>query len=472
VSLLEIPSEWTQFQLGQITNLPGGKTPSKANVKFWDKGTIPWVSPKDMKVHLLNDSQDKVAAFALEQGGLHLYPENSILIVVRSGILQHTLPIAIAKVAVSVNQDLKVIPPIGLVDQNFLAYLLRSFSQKILEDCSKTGTTVNSVEVELLAKLKLPFPSLPEQKQIAAKLDELLVQVDTIKTRLDAIPHILKRFRQSVLAAAVSGKLTEDWRAGIGLGSIGKELFAHSQNLTLSEIGLVSGGLTKNAKREQANIKKPFLRVANVYTNELRLDDVHEIGLTEKEFKKTKLESGDLLIVEGNGSLDQIGRVAMWKGQIENCVHQNHLIRWRSNDNVEPRYVLYFLMSPDGRRQIVDVAQSTTGLHTLSVSKISALNLIVPTIAEQTEIVHRVEQLFAYADQIEQRVKDAQTRVNHLTQSILAKAFRGELTADWRAQNPDQISGDNSASALLARIRAEREAAGNQPKTRKRKERA
>jgi type I restriction enzyme S subunit len=95
--------------------------------------------------------------------------------------------------------------------------------------------------------------------------------------------------------------------------------------------------------------------------------------------------------------------------------------------------------------------------------------LELPTIQEQTEIVRRVEQLFAYADQIEQRVKDAQARVNYLTQSILAKAFRGELTADWRAQNPDLISGDNSAEALLARIRAEREAVAGKPKTRRKK---
>ena len=82
-----------------------------------------------------------------------------------------------------------------------------------------------------------------------------------------------------------------------------------------------------------------------------------------------------------------------------------------------------------------------------------------PAIEEQTEIVLRVEQLFAFAGQIEQRVKDAQARVNHLTQSILAKAFRGELTADWRAQNPDLISGENSAEALLMRIRADRQKA-------------
>ena len=88
-----------------------------------------------------------------------------------------------------------------------------------------------------------------------------------------------------------------------------------------------------------------------------------------------------------------------------------------------------------------------------------------PPIEEQTEIVARVEQLFTYAEQIEQRVKDAQARANHLTQSILAKAFSGELTADWRAQNPELISGDNSAAALLARIKAERETIAKPKKT-------
>ena len=81
----------------------------------------------------------------------------------------------------------------------------------------------------------------------------------------------------------------------------------------------------------------------------------------------------------------------------------------------------------------------------------------VPSVNEQTEIVRRVEQLFAYADKVEAKVNAAQERVNKLTQSILAKAFRGELTAKWREQNPDLISGDNSAEALLAKIKAERE---------------
>ena len=101
----------------------------------------------------------------------------------------------------------------------------------------------------------------------------------------------------------------------------------------------------------------------------------------------------------------------------------------------------------------------------LNLNKVRDIPILLPPFDEQTEIVARVEHLFAYADQIEQRVKDAQAKVNHLTQAILAKAFRGELTADWRIQNPDLISGENSAVALLAKIKAEHETIATTNKT-------
>ncbi|EBW2381260.1 restriction endonuclease subunit S, partial [Salmonella enterica subsp. enterica serovar Enteritidis] len=91
----------------------------------------------------------------------------------------------------------------------------------------------------------------------------------------------------------------------------------------------ITGGLTKNSARNALPLRVPYLRVANVYANELRLDEITEIGCTEAEYRRTLLQPGDLLIVEGNGSLDQIGRVAMWDGEHPGCAHQNHLIRAR-----------------------------------------------------------------------------------------------------------------------------------------------
>ena len=303
-------------------------------------------------------------------------------------------------------------------------------------------------------KAPLRLAPLAEQKIIAEKLDTLLAQVDSTKARLEQIPQILKRFRQAVLTIAMSGKLTN---------------LPTANNFKIKDIACVIGGLTKNSKRNNFEKKVPYLRVANVYENELKLDDVTEIGIQPNELRRVSLEYEDLLIVEGNGSLDQIGRAAIWREEIQECVHQNHLIKVRANKEIlYPTFLLFYFMSPQGKEEIVSRATSGAGLYTLSISKISSINVPVYSLPDQQEIVRRVEQLFAYADTIEKQVNNALTRVNSLTQSILAKAFRGELTAQWRAENHDLISGENSAAALLEKIKAERAASGGK-KTRGKK---
>ena len=141
----------------------------------------------------------------------------------------------------------------------------------------------------------------------------------------------------------------------------------------------------------------------------------------------------------------------------ERFCFQRHIAIIKPNPQIVSFKFLHIILgSTQGLKQAESVATGTAQ-KTVSLKGLRNFVFDFPPIQEQTEIVARVEQLFVYADQIEQRVKDAQARVNHLTQALLAKAFRGELTADWRAQNPDLISGDNSAAALLATIKAERE---------------
>lgn len=288
--------------------------------------------------------------------------------------------------------------------------------------------------------IDIPVPPINEQRRIADKLDRVLARVDAANEHLSRVAPIIKHFRQSVLEAAIAGRLTEDWR---------KHDKYKTTTARMGDIGKVTGGLTKNAKRAELPLRKAYLRVANVYSNEVRLEEVLEIGLTESEYEKTKLTYGDLLIVEGNGSIDQIGRVAMWKDELPECSHQNHLIRWRrSNLNIVPEFILAYLLSPAGRTQIISAASSTSGLHTLSVSKISALELNIPPVEEQSEIVRRVEKLLAFADRLEERLSQAQAAVQKLTPALLAKAFRGELVP----QDPN----DEPASELLKRLQESR----------------
>ncbi len=216
----------------------------------------------------------------------------------------------------------------------------------------------------------------------------------------------------------------------------------------LADLSDVSGGLTKNQKRNTLPMKRPFLRVANVYANRLELGDMHDTGISEAELERVVLVKGDILIVEGNGSVDQIGRVAVWNGAIDGCVHQNHLIKARPLNLVTSEFVLYFLMSELGRKFIVRAASSTSGLHTLSISKVESLFVPLCIRDEQEVLLSELSSKLSLADQLNQTITTSLQQSEALRQSILKKAFSGQLVA--------QDASDEPAAALLARIKAER----------------
>lgn len=323
------------------------------------------------------------------------------------------------------------------VDNRWVMHTINAPQVRAEIAAQSSGTTRRRISRGRLGDMEVPFPPKAEQTRIANQLDTLLTRVQSCNDRFDAIPALLKRFRQAVLEAAVTGALTKDWRTSADF---------EVKEVALRDLGAISGGLTKNSKRDSLPLRKPYLRVANVHADNLRLGDVTEIGLTPAEYEKTRLQFGDLLIVEGNGSLDHIGRVAMWRGELAECCHQNHLIRWRAGPEAHANYVLLWLLSPTGRTQIVNAASSSTGLHTLSVSKVGSLTLRMPSPEEQAEIVRRVEAFFALADRIETRATAARTQAQRLSSLVLAKAFRGELVQ----QDPQ----DEPASMLLQRLAA------------------
>ncbi len=134
----------------------------------------------------------------------------------------------------------------------------------------------------------------------------------------------------------------------------------------------------------------PFLRVANVTARGLDLDDDHQVELFSGELDRLRLQKGDLLVVEGNGSASQIGRAAIWDGSIDDCVHQNHLIRVRPLEGLLPEYLEAVWNSPLNRARLTDVASSSSGLHTLSVSKLKQISIPVPSVGRQGELVDDV----------------------------------------------------------------------------------
>jgi type I restriction enzyme, S subunit len=328
----------------------------------------------------------------------------------------------------------------------YVYHFVRQESFRRDGEANMTGSVGQKrVPADWLKAVEIPLAPLAEQRRVVAKVDAVLARVNAARDRLAKVPALLRRFRQSVLAAACLGKLTAEWR----------EQHGHADewpSVKLGAIGEISGGITKNATRKSLTRQVPYLRVANVYQNRLELDEVLKIGVTDAEFKRTVLKTGDLLFVEGNGSVDQIGRVARWDGSVNDCVHQNHLIRFRAPAILDSKFVLLAMMSPPGREQLMNHAISSAGLHSLSISKIAACDLSLPPVPEQHEIVRRAEALFALADKIEARVTSASARGDKLIQSTLAKAFRGELVPTEHALAEAESRSYETAQQLVSRI--------------------
>ena len=174
------------------------------------------------------------------------------------------------------------------------------------------------------------------------------------------------------------------------------EMFGDGKGCTsvrLDEVAEISSGLTKNPNRPAFSRKMKYLRVANVFYDQFDLEDVQDIGVQDSEVEKTLLAKGDVLFVEGNGSPDQIGRVAVWDDQISPMLHQNHIIKVRPDQGkVLPRYVMHYFMTQEGRTQIIQSAKTTSGLYTLSLSKIAGFKIPLPSLEAQKNFIDFVSQ--------------------------------------------------------------------------------
>lgn len=167
-----------------------------------------------MKTDLIASSQDKITKEAIDTGGMKLVPSNSILVVTRSGILAHSFPVARTLAPVTINQDIKaLVPNLGFISPEFLFYLLKGLERRILEECSKAGTTVSSVETSLLMNLEFELPSLEEQTEIVRRVEELFAFADSIEQKTNAALERVNNLTQSILAKAFRGELSADWRA-------------------------------------------------------------------------------------------------------------------------------------------------------------------------------------------------------------------------------------------------------------------
>lgn len=346
-------------------------------------------------------------------------------------------------------------------DKRFLFHVLPGYLSAI--NANTSSVTVKHLSSKTLQDTLFPLPSLTEQKIIAEKLDTLMVQVDSIKAHLEKTLKILKRFRQAVLCAAMNGKLTEKWRDEKKIPFKSWEI-KKANDLCIK----VQSGSTPTGNPFAQNGTIPFLKVYNIVNQKIDFDYKPQYITDEVHRARSKrsiaIPDDVLMNIVG----PPLGKVAILTEQYPEWNINQAITLFRVDKDKLLSGFLYHVLCEGGLvRDVMHETKGIVGQINISLTQCREALIPCPSLEEQHEIVRRVEQLFAYADTIEKQVDNALSRVNNLTQSILAKAFRGELTAQWRAENPELISGENSAAALLEKIKAERAASTGKKASRK-----
>lgn len=451
----KLPEGWVKTEIGDIADVISGGTPKSGIAEnFAPSGEgIAWLTPADLsgyKKKFISHGARDLSTDGYSSCSAKLMPAGSILFSSRAPIGY----VAVASNEIATNQGFKSFVFTSDIYPDYAYYYLRNIRH--LAEEMGTGTTFK--EISGSSAKTLPFVATPlaEQKIIAEKLDTLLAQVDSTKARLEQIPQILKRFRQAVLAAAISGRLISNSNTPDT-----QPKFIKFEDI-LKDKKQLSYGVLKPGDYEEYGV--PMIRVMDIGEwGNFNKTDIFKISQKlSLEFKRTIVEEGDIIL----SIMATIGRAAIVPKYLTGANVNRALAVIKLSDKVLPKYVLLQLHSPQFQETFVN-KQMGSAQKRINLADLRKFDIWVPDIEYQHEIVRRVEQLFAYADSIEKQVNNALARVNNLTQSILAKAFRGELTAQWRAENLELISGENSAAALLEKIKAERAASSGKKTSRK-----
>ncbi|NDE91443.1 MAG: hypothetical protein EB059_09990 [Alphaproteobacteria bacterium] len=365
------------------------------------------------------------------------------------------------------------------IDNKFVCYQLNCINYRGFV----SGTTRLKLTQGSMKSLPLMIAPANEQKRIVDKIEELFSALDKGEALLKQVQQQLATYRQSVLKAAVTGELTKEWREQnkqsleTGEALLQRILKFRRENwrgrgnyeepsaprliglstipetwmwATLAQITFIKGGVTVDKKRTTDDpITVPYLRVANVQNGYIDLTDVKTITLKKSKIEQYLLKNGDILLNEG-GDLDKLGRGWVWQGEIETCIHQNHVFRARPVfEQLSSKYISYYA-NAFGQSFFMEKGKQSVNLASISLTAISGLPIPIPPIEEQLEIVELLSKKLSEIEHLVNWCETELARSATLRHSILKAAFSGQLVP----QDP----ADEPASELLARIKANREA--------------
>ncbi len=346
------------------------------------------------------------------------------------------------------------------LDPKYIVYALKGLNLTELD----TSTAIPGLNRNDIYNQHIPLPPIAEQKRIVAKVEELLARVNVVRERLPKVKETLRRFRQSVLAAACSGRLTADWRnlntttAMQTMSNTEHSIFGSLPEnwkvVHVHEVATVKGGkrLPKGHQYSKDKSPFPYLRVTDfeemsVATNELK----YVTDITRSKIGRYTISQSDVYIsIAGS-----IGMVGLIPEQLDGASLTENAAKLTELKDITKEFLCYALNSQFSHDQITRLMTSS-GQPKLALFRIKKILITLPPIDEQLEVTNRVEAISKLADVIEKRVAVAKSQAERLPQAILAKAFRAELVPTEAELARLEGRSYEPASTLLAKIKAQR----------------
>jgi type I restriction enzyme, S subunit len=456
----ELSNAWIDTTLGEVAKWSSGGTPSRSNPKYYG-GNIPWIKTGDLNDGLITEASEFITEEGLKNSSAKLFPKGSVAIAMYGATIGKT---GIFEIEAATNQACGVGIPVKC-SSKFLFYFLKSQKQNFI-DLGKGGAQPN-ISQGVIKDYKINLPTSSDQQQIVKKLDQIFSNLETAKKGLEKIPVLLKQFRQAVLSQAISGNLTKEWREGKELGNAIVFLKQLSKERENQYLNLISESKTNKLKKPNKDFEfeySPHHSIKNwaiaklenlVYMSArigwkgLKADEYTQSGplflsvhglnygeevnfdvayhITDERFLESPeimLQENDILLCKDGAGIGKLGIVKNLK---EKATVNSSLLVIRAREAFHYKYLYYFLAGPS-LQNIAKERVTGSAIPHLFQRDIKEFNLEMPPLDEQTEIVRRVDALFAKADAIEAKYKMLKEKIDNLPQAVLAKAFRGELT--------------------------------------------
>lgn len=411
--------DWIKCKIGDIFNFVGGGTPSKTNGKYWN-GDIPWASIKDIKGDFLNSTINKITYEGLTNSASNLVAIDEVILATR---INPGRPI-ISKINTSINQDLKVVKPKLELPSVFVFYLFKFLEKEIVGLSS--GTTVLGIGLNRLKDIKFSLPPLPEQRAIVKKLESLFSSLDAGVADLKKAQQQLKIYRQAVLKKAFDSNgefvIIGECFSFLGGGTPSKQ----NKDYWNGDINWAS---IKDIKGDILNNTIDYITEEGLKNSSSNLAEKDEVILA------TRINPGKTIISNIRTAINQDLKVIK---PFQKCDH---------------KYVHYLFKSIE--HKCLKVSSGTT---VLGISLPNLKEIEIPfenDIHKQAQIVKQIESRLSVCDSIEQNIIDSLEKAEALRQSILKKAFEGNLLTVQELAECKLAEDYEPASVLLERIKAE-----------------